>query len=328
MEFIGKVKIIVGITVLSCVLAACGNKSASNSVGPIKITQTLSWFAQPEMGGHYGAVAGKIYEKAGLDVTLQQGGPQVSNVQLVASGKVDFAMANADEVVLARKEGIPVVTIYANLQTNPQNLIYHKSSGIKKIEDLNGRKVYTATGFPFWQYLSFKYKLDKVQVQNYTGSLTGFSADKDSVTQGFATNEPYVLKQQGLDVAWFLNADLGYNPYGNVIITTEDMIKKHPDTVKKYLKATTEGWDYYYAHGDEVNKLINEANKNYTLDHLKSSQEIAKDFVYGGDAKTHGLGYMSEERWKTLVAQMKEAGMITKDIATKDLYTNDFLPKK
>jgi NitT/TauT family transport system substrate-binding protein len=293
-----------------------------------KITQTMSWFAQPEMGGHYAALAGKIYEKAGLDVTLQQGGPQVSNVQLVASGKVQFAMANADEVVLARKEGIPVKVIYANLQKNPQNLIYHKDSGITKIEDLNGRKVYTAAAFPFWQYISYKYKLDKVQVQNYTGSLTGFTADKDSVTQGFATNEPFVLKQQGVDVAWFLNADLGYNPYGNVIITTEDMIKNHPDTIKKYLKATTDGWDYYYAHADEVNKEINSVNPDYKLDHLKDAQSVAKDFVFGGDAAAHGVGYMSEERWKTLVDEMKAAGMITTDIPTKDLYTNEFLPAK
>ncbi|KRF44053.1 ABC transporter substrate-binding protein [Paenibacillus sp. Soil787] len=285
-----------------------GNTPTSKQ--PDKVTQAMSWFAQPEMGGHYAAQVAHFYEKAGLDVTLQQGGPQVSNIQLVASGKVQFAMANADEVVLARKEGIPVKVIYANLQTNPQNLIYHKDSGIKKIEDLNGRKVYTAVGFPFWQYISYKYKLDKVQVQNYTGSLAGFSADKDSITQGFATNEPYVLKKQGVDVAWFLNADLGYNPYGNVVIATDDFIKKNPDLIKRYLKATTEGWDYYYAHADEVNNALNGVNKDYDVDHLKDAQDVAKDYIFGGDAKAHGVGYMSEDRWKTLVSQMKEAGMI------------------
>ncbi|MGG1556406.1 ABC transporter substrate-binding protein [Paenibacillus ferrarius] len=329
--------------ITALVLTACGsssttapeasaNTAAATSAGTSKkmdkITQTMSWFAQPEMGGHYAAQIAKIYEKAGLDVTLQQGGPQVSNVQLVASGKIQFAMANADEVVLAREQGIPVKVIYANLQTNPQNLIFHKNSGITKIEDLNGRKVYTAVGFPFWQYMSFKYKLDKVQIQSYTGSLAGFSADKDSVTQGFATNEPYVLKKQGVDVSWFLNADLGYNPYGNVIIATDAFIQKNPDLIKRYLKATTEGWDYYYAHSDEINKEINGVNKDYDLDHLKDAQAVAKDFIFGGDAKTHGVGYMSEERWQTLVSQMKEAGMIKQDISPKDLFTTDFLPTK
>ncbi|MDQ0903594.1 ABC transporter substrate-binding protein [Paenibacillus sp. V4I7] len=303
-------------------------ESSKATKQPDKVTQAMSWFAQPEMGGHYAAQVAHFYEKAGLDVTLQQGGPQVSNIQLVASGKVQFAMANADEVVLARKEGIPVKVIYANLQTNPQNLIYHKDSGIKKIEDLNGRKVYTAVGFPFWQYISYKYKLDKVQVQNYTGSLAGFTADKNSITQGFATNEPYVLKKQGADVAWFLNADLGYNPYGNVVITTDDFTKKNPDLIKRYLKATTEGWDYYYAHADEVNNALNGVNKDYDVDHLKDAQAVAKDFIFGGDAKAHGVGYMSEDRWKTLVSQMKEAGMIKDDIPVKDLYTNEFLMAK
>ncbi|OCT16920.1 hypothetical protein A8709_16735 [Paenibacillus pectinilyticus] len=302
--------------------------AANTKASPDKVTQAMSWFAQPEMGGHYAAQVAHLYEKAGIDITLQQGGPQVSNVQLVAGGKVQFAMANADEVVLARKEGIPVKVIYANLQTNPQNLIFHKDSGIKKIEDLNGRKVYTAIGFPFWQYISYKYKLNNVQIQNYTGSLAGFTADKDSVTQGFATNEPYVLKKQGVDVDWFLNADLGYNPYGNVVIATDDFIKKNPDLIKRYIKATSEGWDYYYAHGDEVNNALNGVNKDYDIDHLKSAQAVAKDFIFGGDAKEHGVGYMSDERWTTLVSQMKEAGMIKEDIPVKDLYTDEFLPTK
>ncbi|MGO4497334.1 ABC transporter substrate-binding protein [Paenibacillus sp. 2RAB27] len=340
MTLLGKTKVATTTIATVLLLSACGTSTsttsgtpaastaASSSKAPDKITQAMSWFAQPEMGGHYAAQLAKIYEKAGIDITLQQGGPQVSNVQLVAGGKVQFAMANADEVVLARKEGIPVKVIYANLQTNPQNLIFHKDSGIKKIEDLNGRKVYTAVGFPFWQYISYKYKLDKVQIQNYTGSLAGFSADKDSITQGFATNEPYVLKKQGVNVDWFLNADLGYNPYGNVVIATDDFIKKNPDLIKRYIKATSEGWDYYYAHGDEVNNALNGVNKDYDVDHLKDAQAVAKDFIFGGDAKAHGVGYMSDERWKTLVSQMKEAGMIKEDIPVKDLYTNEFLPVK
>jgi NitT/TauT family transport system substrate-binding protein len=293
-----------------------------------KITQALSWFAQPEMGGHYAATASGIYKKAGLDVTLQQGGPQVSNVQLLVSGTVQFAMAQADEVVLARKQGIPIVAIYATLQKNPQNLIYHKDSGIKSIGDLNGRKVYVAIGFPFWKYLAYKYKLDGALVQTYTGSLVAFAADKNAVTQGYATNEPYVLKQQGIDVAWFLNADLGYNPYGNVVITTEETIKKSPDLVKAYLKATSAGWDYYYAHPDEINAVIGEANKSYKPDHLKFAQGVAKELIFGGDAKAHGVGAMSEARWKELVGQMADAGMVDKSVAVKALYTDAFLPPK
>ncbi|WP_054940659.1 ABC transporter substrate-binding protein [Paenibacillus ihuae] len=318
------------VAVLAGVLAGCSGNSSStfSQSNPIKVTQQMSWFAQPEMGGHFAAEAGEIYKKAGLEVTIQQGGPQVSNVQLVASGKVDFAMSQADEVILARQEGIPIVAIYANLQTNPQTLIYHKSSGIQKITDLNGKNVYVATGFPYWKYLAYKYKLDKVQIQTYNGSLTGFIADKNAVQQGYATNEPFVLKAQGIDVDWFLNADLGYNPYGNVVITTEKMIKEQPEVIKAYLKATTEGWDYYYNHSDEVNQLINTYNKDYMLDHLAFAQDVAKEFVFGGDAVKNGVGYMSEERWKTLVDQMKEAGMVTKDIPLNELYTNDYLPAK
>lgn len=320
------------IAVIAAALTACSSNGGSSTAfspdQPAKVIQQMSWFAQPEMGGHFAALSGDIYKNAGLDVTIQQGGPQISNVQLVASGKVDFAMSQADEVILARQEGIPVVAVYADLQTNPQNLIFHKGSGINKIEDLNGHNVYVATGFPYWQYLAYKYKLNEVKLQAYNGSLAGFVADKNAVQQGYATNEPFVLKAQNVEVDWFLNADLGYNPYGNVVITTEKMIKEKPELIKAYLKATTEGWNYYYEHGEEVNKVINSYNKDYDLDHLAYAQGVAKDFVFGGDAATHGTGYMSEERWTTLLGQMKEAGLVTKDMKVDHFYTNEFLPEK
>ena len=55
-----------------------------------KVTFLTSWFAQAEHGGFYQAKATGLYEKAGLDVTLKMGGPQVNNPQLLAAGVVDF----------------------------------------------------------------------------------------------------------------------------------------------------------------------------------------------------------------------------------------------
>lgn len=302
---------------------------AAEAAEPVKVTQVLSWFAQPEMGGHYAALSAGLYKKAGLDVTLQQGGPQVAGIQLLLAGQAMFAMAQADEVVLARKEGIPLVAIYGTLQTNPQCLIYHKDGGISKIGDLNGRKVYVATGFPYWEYFLHKYDLGKAIPQAYTGSLAAFSVDKSSVTQGYLTNEPYVLKQQGIEVAAFSNADLGYNPYGNVVVTTEENIKKYPEVIAAYLKATSEGWTYYADHSTEVNAEINAANPEYKPDHLAYAFGVAKPFVFGGDAETHGVGYMSKERWTTLVGQLAEVGLVDKSkIDVAALYTNEFVPAK
>src|SRR5271168_1467423 len=57
-----------------------------------KVTFLTSWFAQAEHGGFYQAKATGLYEKAGLDVTIKMGGPQVNALQLLTAGEADIIM--------------------------------------------------------------------------------------------------------------------------------------------------------------------------------------------------------------------------------------------
>src|SRR5947207_2922522 len=49
-----------------------------------KLTFGTNWKAQAEHGGYYQAVANGIYKKAGLDVTIRMGGPQINHPPLLA----------------------------------------------------------------------------------------------------------------------------------------------------------------------------------------------------------------------------------------------------
>ena len=55
-----------------------------------KVTFGTNWLAEPEHGGYYQAVADGTYAACGLDVTISQGGPQVSGRPLLLAGKLDF----------------------------------------------------------------------------------------------------------------------------------------------------------------------------------------------------------------------------------------------
>ena len=57
------------------------------AVAADKVTFMTSWFAEAEHGGFYEAQATKLYEKAGLDVTIKMGGPQVNTLAITASGR-------------------------------------------------------------------------------------------------------------------------------------------------------------------------------------------------------------------------------------------------
>ena len=77
---------LIGVTALATSLAPANAAD--------KVTFLTSWFAQAEHGGFYQAKANGLYEKAGLDVTIKMGGPQINGAQLLLAG---------DAVAVSRK---------------------------------------------------------------------------------------------------------------------------------------------------------------------------------------------------------------------------------
>ncbi|REK62511.1 MAG: myristoyl transferase [Cohnella sp.] len=303
------------------------SSSPSAEVKLAKVTQVTNWFAEPEHGGQYAALAKGFYEEAGLDMTIQSGGPGVSSTQIVASGKAEFGMGQADEILLARQNGIPLVAVAATFQKNPQGLMFHKGK-YKNLSELNGHKVYVASGSTYWEYLKKAYKLDKVEELKYTGSLANFVADPDSATQIYVTSEPFTMQQEGVEVEYFLNYDLGYKQYGNVLYTTEDFIKQHPDIVKAYVEASVKGWYYYKDNAEEINKIMQEKNPDLKLEAMAFGAKAQEPLIYGGDAETNGVGYMSKEIWEGLQKQLVEIGILKEAEPIGNVFTNEFLPGK
>ncbi|AJY74477.1 ABC transporter substrate-binding protein [Paenibacillus beijingensis] len=291
------------------------------------VTQVTNWFAEPEHGGQYAAVSKGFYKEAGLDMTLQSGGPGISSTQIVASGKAEFGMGSADEILLARQNGIPLVAIAAIFQKNPQGIMFHKGK-YKDLSELNGKKVYVGSGSAYWEYLKKAYKLDSVQELKYTGSLANFVADPESATQIYVTSEPFTMQQQGVEVEYFLNYDLGYKQYGNILYTTEDYIKNHADIVKAYVEASIKGWMYYKDNTEEINKVMQEKNPDLKLESMAYGAKAQEPLIYGGDAEANGVGYMTPEIWESLQKQLVDIGMLKKADPISSVFTNDFLPAK
>ena len=105
----------------SAALAVAGHAAADE-----KFTYMTNWYAQAEHGGFYQAVATGIYKKYGLDVTVKMGGPQVNIFQLLAAGQADCVMASSDmQAMVQRSNGLPIVTVAAVFQKDPQVLISH-----------------------------------------------------------------------------------------------------------------------------------------------------------------------------------------------------------
>jgi NitT/TauT family transport system substrate-binding protein len=277
-----------------------------------KISFLTSWFAQAEHGGFYQAKATGLYEKAGLDVTIKMGGPQVNGAQLLLAGDTDFMMGYDIQVLKAREQNQPLVTVASSFQFDLQGLMAHDD--VADIAGLKGRPILVAgtSRLTFWPWLRAKYGFTDDQIRPYTFNLQPFFADKTMAQQGYLSSEPFQAQQQNEKVKFFLLADGGYPPYGSTIVTTEKMIAEKPDVVARFVKASLEGWHDYLENPAPGNALIKADNPKmsdeqiaFALVKLKETKALDK-----GDAATLGIGVITAERYKQIYDFLVAGGLL------------------
>jgi NitT/TauT family transport system substrate-binding protein len=292
-----------------------------------KVSILTSWYAQAEHGGYYQAIATGIYKKHGLDVTVKMGGPQVNSIQLIAAGQADFIMGKDFQTLSAIEQGVPLVTVAALFQKEPQGMVTHPE--VNGLGDLKDKTVLLATSgrSSWWPWLKIKYGYKDEQTRPYSFSMQPFFADKNVVQQGFPTSETYIAEKAGQKVKFFLFADDGYPPYGNTIVTTQKLAKEKPELVQRFVKATIEGYKSYLENPAPGNALIKQENPKMEDDLISYGVKRMKDinFLGAGDAAKMGVGTMTDARWKQTYDLMVSSGQLKPIANWQQAYTTQFV---
>ena len=292
-----------------------------------KVTFLTSWFAQAEHGGFYQAKATGLYEKAGLDVTIKMGGPQVNGMQLLLAGETDVMMGYDLQVLKSLEQGLPVTTIGTSFQFDLQGMMTHDN--VASLADLKDKTILVATPgrSSWWPWLKAKYKYTDEQTRPYTFNLQPFFADPNTVQQSYPSSEPFQAKQQNVPVKFFLFARDGYPPYGTTMVATRDFAQRNPDVAARFVKASLEGWKSYFADPAPANALIKADNPKMSDAQIAFGIEQLKALkvLDGGDAATMGIGIMTDARWKATYDYMVAAGLLKPEVDWKSAFTDRFV---
>ena len=292
-----------------------------------KVTFLTSWFAQAEHGGFYQAKATGLYEKAGLDATVKMGGPQVNAMQLLLAGETDVMMGYDLQVLKSLEQGLPVTTIGTSFQFDLQGMMTHDN--VASLADLKDKTILVATPgrSSWWPWLRAKYKYTDEQTKPYTFNLQPFFADQNVVQQSYPSSEPFQAKQQGVPVKFFLFAHDGYPPYGTTMVAKRDFADKTPDVAARFVKASLEGWKSYFTDPAPANVLIKVDNPKMSEEQIAFGIEQLKGLkvLDGGDAKTIGIGIITQARWKATYDYMVGAGLLKPEVDWKLGFTDRFV---
>lgn len=286
--------------------------SAGATVAQTKATIALNWVPEPEFGGIYQALLDGTYAKNGLDVDIRPGGAGAPTWQRVASGQVPFAVASADEVVIARANGADVVAIFTIYQTCPQGIMVHAERGLDSLQAVfnAGGTLALEVGLPYGRFLEKKYGFGKVRRVPYTGGIANFMADKNFAQQCFVFAEPILARRQGANPKVFLIAESGYNPYTGVVIARKKFIDDNPAAVMAMVRSLETGWTQYLLDPRAANAEMGKLNPAMDEETFALGADAQKPLVEMEHDDPRPLGQMRLERWETLVRQLRELDVI------------------
>lgn len=317
--------------------AAASATTAAPAGQMTKIKLQLKWVHQAQFAGYYVAFDKGYYKDMGLDVEILPGGPDVVPSQKVLTGAADVGVDWVGSLLANRDKGQPLVDIAQFYQSSGLVMIAKKTTGIKSIGDLKGRKVGVWTGgneFEFRAALD-KYKLDNSIDNNKDMTVIKQGFEMDAFLNGqleaahaMTYNELQVVYAAGIkpeELNIFKYQDEGVGMLEDHLFATEDNIKNKKDALAKFLAASQKGWqdavkDQAYAV-DAVMKRTDKATT--TKEHqTRMMSEVAK-LVLPDGLTADKIGFIDEAKFKTTSDIALKFKVIAK--AASGAYTNDLM---
>lgn len=297
---------------------------ATSDGEPQTVQLRLNWFPEAEHGGYYAALVHGYFKEAGLDVTILKGGPGVPVREEVATGRVDFGISNADQILVARSQEADIVGVFAPLQTSPRCIMVHEKSGIDSFDDLKNLTLAINQNSSFGAFLKHKVALEGCKFEPYPGNVARFLLTEDFAQQAYVFSEPYMAKKEGGDPATLLAADIGFNPYTSVLITHGDTVRDDANLVRRFVNAVVQGWQKYLEDPTETNKHIQTQNPEIDAEILALGAADLKELC--APPEGHPLGSMTADRWLLMASQLEESGFSEAGtLKPDDAFTTEFV---
>ena len=321
--------------IIRLIVSLAATLVASTAWANDKVVFATNWLAQGGHGGFYQALADGTYEKYGLEVDIQMGGPQMNNRPMLPAGKVDFLMTgnlllSMDSV----RNEIPTIVVASYFEKDPQAIIAHKGqySGWDDLANAPEILVSKDGQFSFWKWMTAEHGFKDESLRPYGYNLAAFLNDEKMVQQAYGTAEPIYAAAAGANVETYLLADQGWNTYSTTIEARVDMVENNPDLVQRFIDASTVGW-YNYLYGDNAagNAAIISANPDQTLEKLakEAMQLKSLGIIDSGNQLEVGIGAIDMARVRDFYELAVEAGILEAgSVNVAKVATAQFVNKK
>ncbi len=305
-------------------LASACSPAATSSSALTPITLQLGTSHQAVYAGFYAADQNGDYAREGLKVSFIEGGADIDIAGAVLDGTAQFGSMGASNIILERANGKPVRALATIARRDPVVFFSLADSGITHLEDFIGKKVYVSRVLSSRLHAMMGHiGLEPDQITEIsTGSVTDLYTGEIDVASGLITSSVLSVRDAGYDVNIIYPDDYGVHFYSTAIFTSDDYIATQPDVVRRFLRATMQGWTYAIENPLTAGELIQHYNPN--ADSAFESASMVAYLPYVNTGEDH-IGWMKHETWEQMAQTLLEQGELTTTLNVDDLYTLQFI---
>ena len=310
---------------------------AAPALAQEKVTYNMAWLPQGSSIGVIVAQDRGYFRELGLETNIVRGYGGNRTANELDQGQFEFGYVDPISLILNRSNGGHIKMVGAINTRWPAGVCYvTKRNQPKSIDDLKGLTLGGGAGSPVhnvvpaWLEMNGKprdfIKLVRLDPAVVDASFMEGKTDLAECWQ--ASNRPVLAKlanAAGVQVGWLNYADYGLNAYGSGFATSDALIQKKPDTVRKFLRASYRGFQEAFANpeaaADILVKMFPASDRAIALAQIKETADIMSD----PQAKAQGLGYLREDRMAATLDFVDKAYSVKGKVMLGDIYTNTFL---
>lgn len=299
-----------------------------------KVTMMLDWVPNTNHTGIYVALDKGWYKEQGLKVKVVEPGGNTAVEKVVGTGKAAFGISFQEFATPAISMGVPIVSVAAIVQENTSGFVSIAEKGMTRPRDYTGKE-YGGWGMPIEK------EIIKTLVNGDGGDFS--TVDFINIGKGDLLT---MLSQGKFDFAWMYygwqgieaqlrDIELNWvmlndyknlipNYYTPIIISSRSFLDKNPDIAESFMHATARGYKFAIENPGEAAEILLKHTPEADPQLVNKSQQWLSP-RYRDEAPY--WGYQEKAVWENFGKWMLEHGLIEKEFAAEQAFTNEFLPQ-
>jgi NitT/TauT family transport system substrate-binding protein len=319
----------IGLAIAALALAGWGAGQT-----PQAVRVGLGYFPNVQFAPFYLAAERGLYAAAGLRVEFQHGFvPDL--VPLLVTGRLDFVVGDAEDVISARAQGADLIYVLALYARDPNALFALEGAGIRELADLRGRTIGVPGRFGS-SYTALQRLLAAAGLteRDVTIAPIGFTqaeavqAGRVDAAIGFVNNEPLTLRRSGVAVT-VLPVDDYYVTLGNGVLTTGAVVERRAALARSFVQVTQAAMLRVIADPEEaldvsavyVSDLRDPEQRRVQREVLLASIPLYRSAY----TDAHGIGASNPAAWTAATGFLERSGRLAVPVDPGLAFTNRFI---